>query len=193
MGFFSGGFGSLLGAGASLFGGIMGNNASADQANDAMAFSEHQYNTRYQNTVKDLEAAGLNPMLAYSNGPGSPPSGTAMQMQNPATGISAAAEAGANIHKTLADADVSTAMAAKLAGDIPQADIKKKVFNKIDELISSGFTSSSAKHGERSLNASDAMRELYPDIPDERSPFHKVIDSIGEFNPYGLSNSPFGF
>lgn len=186
MGFFSGGFGSLIGAGASLLGGVLGNEASADQANNAMAFSEHQYNTRYQNTVKDLEAAGLNPMLAYSQSPGSAPSGTAMAMQNPASSAAASAQAGADVFKTLADAQVSTAVAAKEAGDVPSAEIKGKIMGKINDLIDNGFTSSSAKHGERSLDANDAMRELYPESVDDRSPLHRTIDAIGEWNPYGF-------
>lgn len=39
----------------------------------ANAFSAQQYATRYQTTVKDLQAAGLNPMLAYGQGAGSAP------------------------------------------------------------------------------------------------------------------------
>jgi hypothetical protein len=43
----------------------------------ANAFSAQQYATRYQTTVKDLEAAGLNPMLAVTNGAGSAPTSAA--------------------------------------------------------------------------------------------------------------------
>lgn len=41
--------------------------------NDAQAFSANQYANRYQTTVSDMKAAGLNPMLAYSQGPGASP------------------------------------------------------------------------------------------------------------------------
>jgi len=59
----------------------------AKEANDsretiaerANAFSAQQYATRYQTTVKDLTQAGLNPMLAYSQGVGSAPSGQQAQ------------------------------------------------------------------------------------------------------------------
>ena len=74
-----------VGGGLSLIGGMMGNDARAAQAREANAFSAQQFATRYQTTVKDMEAAGLNPMLAYSQGGGSPPSGQQAQMQDVVT------------------------------------------------------------------------------------------------------------
>lgn len=67
--------GSLIQAGASLIGGLGRNQAQADQARQANEFSAQQFATRYQTTVKDMEAAGLNPMLAYSQGASGQPSG----------------------------------------------------------------------------------------------------------------------
>ena len=79
----------LFGAGASAiaswFGGERRNQAQADQAASANAFSAQQFATRYQTTVKDMQAAGLNPMLAYSQGGGAPPSGQQAQVQDTVT------------------------------------------------------------------------------------------------------------
>lgn len=47
----------------------------SEQNQKAMDFSREMANTGYQRTVKDMEAAGLNPMLAYTQGPGASPTG----------------------------------------------------------------------------------------------------------------------
>lgn len=48
---------------------------SAEQAQKSMDFSERMSNTQWTRGVADMAAAGLNPMLAYSRGGASAPSG----------------------------------------------------------------------------------------------------------------------
>jgi len=75
-------FDAIVGGLTSLIGGERQNAAAADRAESAQNFSAQQYATRYQTTVKDLEAAGLNPMLAYSQGPGTSPTGVQAPVTN---------------------------------------------------------------------------------------------------------------
>jgi hypothetical protein len=51
------------------------NAASAQQAAAQMAFQERMRETQYQTAVKDMKEAGLNPMLAYSQGGAGTPTG----------------------------------------------------------------------------------------------------------------------
>lgn len=67
--------GGLIAAGGALAGGLLKNDASRSQAHEANDFSAAQYATRWQTTTADMKAAGLNPMLAYTQGVGNSPSG----------------------------------------------------------------------------------------------------------------------
>lgn len=49
--------------------------ASAREAQSSRDWQEHMSNTSYQRAVKDMQSAGLNPMLAYQSGGASSPSG----------------------------------------------------------------------------------------------------------------------
>jgi len=51
------------------------NAASAEQAARQMDFQERMRETQYQTAVKDMQKAGLNPMLAYSQGGAGTPTG----------------------------------------------------------------------------------------------------------------------
>ena len=69
---------AIVGAvGGSIISGLMNNSAAASRQADAQAFSAEQYATRYQTTVKDMQAAGLNPALAYGGISGSSPTSSA--------------------------------------------------------------------------------------------------------------------
>jgi len=78
---------AVIAAGASIAGGLLGNSASRSEARKNRKWQEYMSNTAYQRAMKDMELAGLNPMLAYMQGGASTPSGATAQQQNPASGV----------------------------------------------------------------------------------------------------------
>lgn len=74
--------GAALSGAASLIGGAMANAQSVQAAREQMQFQERMRDTQYQAAVKDLQAAGLNPMLAYGNGGAAVPSGAMAQIKD---------------------------------------------------------------------------------------------------------------
>jgi hypothetical protein len=107
------GLGSLLGGAVSGLGSFLGQ-SSANQTNtqlarEQMAFQERMSGTSYQRAIADMIAAGLNPMLAYSQGGASTPSGQTAVAQN---ALGAGATSAAQAANTIADINLKNTQAS---------------------------------------------------------------------------------
>lgn len=129
---------SIISGGASLLGGMQTNSANADMARQQMAFQAQQTGSAYQRAVADMKKAGLNPMLAYSQGGASSGSGATAQMQNALDlGVSSARQSASvrsSISTQAAQRDLTAAQikqtaaqteTAKTAADLNRANAVK--------------------------------------------------------------------
>lgn len=92
--------------GGDLVTGWLNNDYAEDLQYAAQNFSAQQYATRYQTTVKDMQAAGLNPMLAYTQAPGNSPGG-----------VVASSNATPSLGSSLNQSSIASAQSANIRAD----------------------------------------------------------------------------
>lgn len=104
MGWWSDNAGALIQAGGQILGGLMGSSAQqgANQTNvklqrDQLAWQERMANTAYQRQVKDMLAAGINPMLAISKGGGADTPSVSAATVQPEDALGRAVGSAANV------------------------------------------------------------------------------------------------
>ena len=199
---------AFIGGGASLLGGMFTNQAQAEQAAAAQAFSaaqsQEQMNfqermraTQYQTTVKDLTAAGLNPMLAYTQGGAGTPAGSAAvgqqaSLRNPAEALASSAAQLGNIKADLELKHANTVESYERA-DMYSADTKLKlleapnVSQRLKNLISEELLNDArrtATNAEEAVRRVDEQIKRLGDLPEAQS--KGAYYKKAPYNPFAL-------
>ncbi|AXL15555.1 DNA pilot protein [Microviridae sp.] len=73
---------AMIAGGTTALGSHMANTANARSSAKQMRFQERMANTAYQRQMRDMQLAGINPMLAMSSGGASTPSGASAPSSN---------------------------------------------------------------------------------------------------------------
>lgn len=164
--FFSGSGGTMISSGASMA-------FNASQAKKARAWTRRQYGRRYQQTVRDMRKAGINPILAAGMGlgGGGSPSGSAASVSAPDLGQSASQAKGQTTARRLLEegqVHVMRTQARKNQAEAVLADTKRMVEEallpgvRIEAEIDSSAYGRAVRYGNRGIPMASALLKAIP-------------------------------
>lgn len=124
---------AIIGGAATIGGGIVGNQSSAREARHQRDFMYNMDNTKRRRDVRDLKAAGLNPILA-SGFANSVPAGASAAQQNPAANLGQAVASAVQAKRVKAEIATLESQADKNDADANLANRKAGVIRPVSEI-----------------------------------------------------------
>lgn len=144
----------LAGSAVSAIGAHSANAANAKMARDQMAFQERMSSTAYQRATEDMRKAGINPIMAYSQGGASSPGGASSSNMNALSDFSNSARAASLESQAIksgiaknesevalnnANAALSMNSARRVAAGLPEVETKALPWKFADNVVGRVF------------------------------------------------------
>jgi len=187
-------------AGLNFIGQRNANRANVDMSREQMAFQERMSNTAYQRAMQDMKLAGLNPILAYSQGGASSPGGSMSRSENTLSGATSSAmdairmrseirNMDAQNANLIAQANLSNTSARKVATETKLLDMtkgKEKFYSDLYDIPGAALNSAKDfyKSGKLQSTLKDAAKAVGIKPRKSDAEFFKAHPKGGKFGPF---------
>lgn len=154
-------FGAALGAAAGDLGGsVISALFNAHEASKNRDFQEDMANTAYQRAAKDLEAAGLNRVLAFGS-PAATPSGAVASVQAPKLGSTGVAAASA---KQQIEQSRSLVSLQRAQEDLTRDQQKQVAASTLKTMADTGLVSQQTRTAAAEASKNEVMKSFFDSL-----------------------------